>query len=203
MNNQEQINEQKISKEQIIEQINSEVIPAEYHNWLECREKFSSLKDRINDFTLHGKGLYVHGEAGVGKTLLMYTVVGTIIQAKTLESQSSILLKNLCGISTSNALSIKVKHCYSSGTDIERVVKNLSDETYLFIDDLGAEKMTDNVYEVFYEILNNRYICHKPTFITSNLSLEEVATKIDSRIVSRIEGMCNVVELTGTDKRIK
>jgi DNA replication protein DnaC len=39
--------------------------------------------------------------------------------------------------------------------------------------------------------------------ITSNLSLDEIARKIDGRIASRIAGMGRIVQFTGPDYRLK
>jgi DNA replication protein DnaC len=41
-----------------------------------------------------------------------------------------------------------------------------------------------------------------PIIFTSNLSPEKMVEKFGDRIVSRIIGSCDVVELTGNDRRI-
>ena len=72
----------------------------------------------------------------------------------------------------------------------------------LIIDDLGAEKLTDFVRQVTYSIINEREIRMLPTIITSNFDLNEIDEMIDSRISSRIAGMCEILQFTGRDRRI-
>jgi len=42
-----------------------------------------------------------------------------------------------------------------------------------------------------------------PTIITSNFGLNEIDEMIDSRISSRISGMCEVLQIKGKDRRLK
>jgi len=73
----------------------------------------------------------------------------------------------------------------------------------LFIDDLGAERLTDFVKEVTYRVLNTRELSMLPTVITSNFSLDQIDKIIDPRVSSRLVGMCRIVHLTGDDLRLK
>ena len=73
----------------------------------------------------------------------------------------------------------------------------------LVIDDLGAEKMTDFVKQIIYFIINEREQRCLTTIITSNFSLAQLDEHIDSRISSRIAGMCKVIQLSGRDRRLK
>ena len=73
----------------------------------------------------------------------------------------------------------------------------------LVIDDLGAEKLTDFVRQIIYFIINEREQRCLTTIITSNFSLGDLDRHIDSRISSRIVGMCRVVKMDGVDRRIK
>jgi DNA replication protein DnaC len=72
----------------------------------------------------------------------------------------------------------------------------------LVIDDLGAEKLTEFVRQIIYFIINEREQQCLTTIITSNFSLSELDEHIDSRISSRISGMCKVIKLTGKDRRL-
>jgi len=72
----------------------------------------------------------------------------------------------------------------------------------LVIDDLFRTKVTDWSTSIFYEIIDSRWDSMKPTIITSNFLIEEIA-KIDTSIASRINNSM-LFELTGNleDKRI-
>lgn len=73
----------------------------------------------------------------------------------------------------------------------------------LLIDDIGAEKVTDWSRQVFYTLIDRRYVNMKPTIITSNLSMAEFAEKFDDRVASRIADMGEIITLTGKDRRVK
>ena len=74
---------------------------------------------------------------------------------------------------------------------------------WLMIDDMGAEKVTDYVREITYNIINKREMDKLNIIITSNMTLDQIDEAIDSRISSRICGMCDVLELGGKDRRVE
>lgn len=75
----------------------------------------------------------------------------------------------------------------------------------LFLDDLGAEKVTDWVAAQLYTVVNSRE--ERPTIFTSNLDLAALCDRLGGidgeRIVSRIVGMCgeHIYEISGPDLR--
>jgi DNA replication protein DnaC len=71
----------------------------------------------------------------------------------------------------------------------------------LHIDDLGAEHRTDWVLEQLYTIINARYEDERSTLVTSNLGRDELAAQLGERIVSRLEGMCEILPFFGGDAR--
>ena len=75
----------------------------------------------------------------------------------------------------------------------------------LFIDDLGTEPILKNVTkEYLYNLINVRQINNKPTFITTNLSLDNILTRYDDRIFSRLgnKNLSTNIQLTSKDKRV-
>ncbi|MBA7590393.1 hypothetical protein ES708_32511 [subsurface metagenome] len=73
----------------------------------------------------------------------------------------------------------------------------------LCIDDIGAEKITAFVQQITYYIINYREQEMLHTLVTSNFSLQQIDEQIDTRISSRIGGMCKIVKLTGKDRRLE
>jgi DNA replication protein DnaC len=74
----------------------------------------------------------------------------------------------------------------------------------LVLDDIGVEMSTDWAYQMLYLIIGERYNEMRPTIITSNLSLQKLGDKFqDTRIPSRIEGMCqgHIYKMQGKDYR--
>jgi len=75
----------------------------------------------------------------------------------------------------------------------------------LFIDDLGTEPILKNVTkEYLYNLINVRQINNKPTFITTNLSLDDILSRYDDRIFSRLgnKNLSTNIQLTSKDKRL-
>ncbi len=76
----------------------------------------------------------------------------------------------------------------------------------LLIDDLGTEPILKNVTkEYLYNIINTRQVNNLPTFISTNLSQEQLLDRYDERIYSRLanKNLSLNIQLTSTDKRIK
>ena len=76
----------------------------------------------------------------------------------------------------------------------------------LLIDDLGTEPVLKNVTkEYLYNIINVRQANAKPTFISSNLSLDDILSRYDERIFSRLgnKNLSINILLTSADKRLK
>ena len=71
------------------------------------------------------------------------------------------------------------------------------------LDDLGVEKPTEWAKKTLNYIIYERDNNFKPTIITANLSLDDIANQIDKRISSRIAGMGQVIRVQGPDWRLK
>ncbi len=75
----------------------------------------------------------------------------------------------------------------------------------LFIDDLGTEPILKNITkEYLYNLINVRQVNNKPTFITTNLSLDNILERYDDRIFSRLgnKNLATNIQLTSSDKRV-
>ena len=76
----------------------------------------------------------------------------------------------------------------------------------LFIDDLGTEPILKNVTrEYLYNLINIRQTNKLPTFVSSNLSLNDILARYDERIFSRLgnKQFSINIQLTSQDKRIR
>ena len=72
------------------------------------------------------------------------------------------------------------------------------------LDDFGAGRLTDYTQEMLSTLINKLYLKNKNgvLIINSNLSLEDIAQKIDDRTASRIAEMCKVIKVDGPDRRL-
>jgi DNA replication protein DnaC len=145
-----------------------------------------AIKEAIKRAIEENKGLFIHGNTGVGKTYFCHT----------LQNAKKGTVENFV------ALLYEFRDYIQNGFYNDRI-KALCDVDYLIIDDIGAEKLSDFVVEFLYTIVNRRYENMKKTVLTTNFKLEDFEKRYGDRILSRISEMCIMVELTGEDRRIK
>lgn len=145
------------------------------------------------------QGLYIHGVTGVGKTKL----AAIIANAKAADGQQVLF-------SSVPELLADIRNSYERKTTAE-TISTANDIPCLILDDFGAERLTEWVGEQLFCLLNHRYNGGLQTIITSNYSPDALRDRLSMtcaddtharRIVSRICGMCQVVEIGGRDMRI-
>lgn len=71
----------------------------------------------------------------------------------------------------------------------------------LILDDLGREKATDWVLERLYVLIDGRYADQRPTIVTTNVALDELARRDYGAMVSRLTEDGTVVKITAADQR--
>jgi DNA replication protein DnaC len=71
----------------------------------------------------------------------------------------------------------------------------------LILDDLGREKATDWVLERLYVLIDDRYSRRLPTVVTTNYSLDELASRDYGAMVSRLTEDGIVVKIKAADQR--
>jgi len=159
-----------------------------------------------------GKGIYIHGDAGSGKTIL----AAMLLEVLRLEDylHPTPLPKDENGKDIRRSWSYFVSVCdllaelratFSSQEHSEmEIIEKYSAAKYLVLDDIGIEKTTDWTFQTLYLIINRRYEYLLPTIFTSNLSLEKLAEQLgDDRIPSRIFGMCHIHSMKNIDRRLE
>jgi DNA replication protein DnaC len=157
-----------------------------------------------------GNGLLLTGSIGVGKTHLAVGILQALITergAKGMFFDYRDLLKQV-----QNSYNRSVE-----ATELE-VLRPVFETEVLVLDELGAAKPTDWVWDTVAHILNTRYNDRRTTIITTNYANlppggaelsaprmaareETLGDRIGERMRSRLQEMCVVVEMTGTDFR--
>ena len=82
----------------------------------------------------------------------------------------------------------------------------LNDYRLLVIDDLAAERKTEYMSEIIFNVIDSRYRANLPMIVTTNLTSEELQNPIDmsyQRTFSRLLEMCTPIKVEGEDKRAK
>lgn len=152
------------------------------------------IRDRFEKIRETRRGLYIHGPVGTGKTHIAYA-----LNKHWDEKGGKVIFWN----TTKLLRSIKNdfdKKFYDKDREEEKI---MSSRALLFLDDMGAEKITEFAAETFYLIVNHRYQEKVPVIFTSNLPIADLADRIGDRTASRIVEMCDVVELIGEDRRME
>jgi DNA replication protein DnaC len=149
-----------------------------------------------------GRGLWLMGSTGTGKTTLGMLVAKTALAAG-----------KTAAVYFTPKLLTQIRQTYQA-TDsedaYEAFFKRLTSVDLLYIDDLGSERHTDWVVEQLYALVNERYENQRSVLVTSNAKadagagLQELEEQIGSRTVSRLVEICgDPLPLFGTDQRVE
>ncbi len=156
------------------------------------------------------KGLLITGNIGVGKTHLAVGILKALVSergANGLFVDYRDLLKQV-----QNSYNPQV-----AATELQ-VLTPVFEAEVLVLDELGASKPTDWVWDTVAHILNTRYNDKRITIITTNYANaaplegplkdaaktareESLGDRIGERMRSRLQEMCLVVEIQGEDFR--
>ncbi len=176
------IHEKKLYRKRLV------IIPIKFRD-IEC-DKPNIVKQGIE------QSMFITGGAGVGKTVLMAGIAKEILKAKKKEVEWISYPSFIMELQSSFRKDDEI-------TPFERAEEIASFSGTLAIDDIGAEKMTAFVQQITYYIINYREQEMLHTLITSNFSLQQIDDQIDTRVSSRIGGMCKIVKLAGRDRRLE
>lgn len=139
--------------------------------------------------------IVLSGQTGVGKTFLTECLANELIYKGSLVSFVSAFAMNNMFLAYHTTFDAK-KQDY---------IDALLSPDVLIIDDLGTEPMLKNVTkEYLYLILSERSRLNKLTAISTNLDLENILSRYNERIFSRL---CNkresfIAQIKGTDLRL-
>jgi len=156
--------------------------------------------------TKKGKGLYIYGPFGTGKTYFLSAI------ANALGKQGVV-----CGLVYFPELIAEIKSSFNTDDNSSYTkVEQLKTIDVLMLDDIGSESMTSWMRdEILGRIINYRMQQGMPTFFTSNLNYEqlqqhysytqkgEVEEIKGARILERIKALTIPIELNGSNYREK
>ena len=139
-----------------------------------------------------GRGLWLRGPVGTGKTTL-----AMIVSSHALEAGRTVAIYSL------PRLLAEIRTTFDEGNErsYTDLLERLGAVDLLHLDDVGAEKTSPWVLEQLYSIVNTRYEEQRSILITTNLEEEELAEQIGLRTTSRLEEMCELLPVGGADLR--
>jgi len=171
----------------------------------------------VEEYPVEKTGLLFVGSVGVGKTHLAVGIIKALIREKGIH----------CLFCDYRELLKQIQNSYNASvqaTEME-VLRPVFDAEVLVLDELGAVRSTEWVFDTVNYILNSRYNDNKTTIITTNFpdapedtepDIDNVRTptaaeraarretlgdRIGERMRSRLHEMCKKVEIEGPDYR--
>jgi len=152
-----------------------------------------------------GRGLFIFGKTGTGKSLALKIKANILFEDKVFCIKNRILNdKYLQWIELQSYLDNTIRNNSFDTTNNDRVARienETEDAEWLFIDDFGATTNTPTQVARIFKLIDARSHNRKQTFISSNLSLSEIKDYYGERIHSRLCGMCDFRKLEGPDRR--
>jgi DNA replication protein DnaC/primosomal protein DnaI len=145
-----------------------------------------------------GRGLYIHGNVGTGKTYLASALARMFIEA----GYTVVLTTTL-------AMLEDIQDTYGKEASSLDAVLRFASSDVLILDDLGKESASAWSASMIFQIVNYRYESMRPLIVTSQYDLAGLEKRIARQgeresacaIVSRLRQMCHEIKLSGNDRR--
>lgn len=170
---------------------------------MSSRHVVSAVRGYVDDLDANldsGKGMWLMGNTGTGKTTL-----GMLV------AKAALAAGRTAAVYFTPKLLTQIRQTYQA-TDSEDAYdaffRRLTSVDLLYIDDLGSERHTDWVVEQLYALVNERYENQRSMLVTSNARQDveegrrQLEEQIGSRTVSRLIEICDdPLPLFGPDRR--
>ena len=170
--------------------------PEKYNSDISPRENMKRIKKIVDDFIIHfserdEKSLLFTGNTGLGKTFLSNCI------AKEMMDQGKIVIYQ----TAPSMLNTMIDYRFGKKEVSIDFYDNIMNSDLLIIDDLGTESTNNIKSTELFNIINTRLLNQVKTIISTNLTLQNLFSIYDERIVSRIVGSYNICRFFGDDIR--
>ena len=169
----------------------------------------------VEDYPVETVGLMFIGDSGRGKTHLAVGVIKELMVEKRVP----------CLFCDYRELLKNIQDSYNSSVAATElgILRPIFEIEVLLLDDLGAVKPTDWIWDTVSLVLNNRYNENKTTIITTNFEDKAAGAepedssqlgrssraarghtlgdRIGNRMLSRLHEMCRIIKMEGDDFR--
>mgnify|MGYP000945419794 CR=1 FL=1 len=149
-------------------------------------EEFNNKESKIQNVIFIGK-------TGLGKTHLSESIGRALI----------LLNVKIIYDTTANILNKLMEYKQESLKEYNEYAKKIKEIPLLILDDFGAENLTEAKREEILNIINERIYRKNKTIISTNYTLDELSNKYPDRVVSRLIGEYEIIQLLGKDIRLQ
>lgn len=147
----------------------------------------------VQNFDKKFENLLFYGNAGLGKTFLSHCIAKELLgTAHTILYLTSYELFEILG-----------KSIHEEDTMQPTSSEHILNCDLLIIDDLGTELMTSFTMSRLSVCINERFLNHRSTIISTNLGISELSTLYGERNWSRILSSYSLLRFFGEDIRLK
>jgi len=137
------------------------------------------------------------GSPGTGKTHLAVAILRELVRESKIRRDAHARFVPV------PELLAEIRASYrDDGPDERDIMDRYSQLPYLVLDDLGAEKTTEWSITTLYLIIDRRYRDMRPTVVTTNLTLDQIAGTLSERISSRLASG-KIITIKAPDYRMK
>lgn len=152
----------------------------------------NSCRRYARNFNMDAGNLLLSGGTGLGKTHLALAIGAAVG-----EQGYSVCYETAAGL-----FGKLEKAKFAPSEETIREAEKLEKCDLLILDDLGTEMPSQFVTAALYSLLNTRLLAKKPMIITTNLNVDEAASRYSMQIASRLYGEFKRLTFLGSDIRI-
>lgn len=133
-----------------------------------CKDFCENFDKKLNDKEENTFNLILYGLPGLGKTFMCNAIAKEV-----LDKCYSVIYYSSCELEKI-ILDAQFNHGYDEDEVKTNTLANVYDCDLLIIDDLGTEPNNQMFDSELFSILNTRIIAHRPTIISTNLSMKDL-----------------------------
>lgn len=179
----------------------NEINEEKYHSKISPRKNIEFIyklsQKFIEEFNnTETKNLLFTGNTGLGKSFLSSCIANELLKkGKTVLYQTAPVM-----------LDTIMDYRFGKANTSKDIYDNLLNVDLLIIDDLGTECINNMKFSELFNVINTRLLNSSKitkTIISTNLSLDNLFSTYDERIVSRLVGNYNICYFFGDDIRFK
>lgn len=195
LSNLEKENFEHFSFDYYSDEINEE----KYHSKISPKKNMEFIYKISHDFienfeNVTQKNLLFTGNTGLGKSFLSSAIANELLKkGKTVLYQTAPIM-----------LDTIMDYRFGKANTSKDIYDNLLNVDLLIIDDLGTECINNMKFSELFNIINTRLLNNNKvtkTIISTNLSLDNLFSTYDERIVSRLVGNYHICYFFGEDIR--